>query len=60
MPLRMIAGSLGPWLTVRVPPQFIPTIGDDLFPGAPNPPALAQLRRQQAAHGQRNLVVRFR
>ena len=22
---------------VRVPPQFIPTIGDDLFPGAPNP-----------------------
>jgi amidase len=21
----------------RVPPQFVPTIGDDLFPGAPNP-----------------------
>ncbi|MBA3383018.1 MAG: amidase, partial [Actinobacteria bacterium] len=23
---------------VRVPPQFIPTIGDALFPGVPNPP----------------------
>ncbi|MDQ1510079.1 MAG: hypothetical protein QOG50_1923, partial [Actinomycetota bacterium] len=22
---------------VRVPPQFIPTIGDALFPGVPNP-----------------------
>jgi amidase len=42
---------------VRVPPQFIPTIGDDLFPGAPNP-ALAL--REQATQGQRDLVVRFR
>jgi amidase len=24
---------------IRVPPQFIPTIGDALFPGVPNPPA---------------------
>jgi hypothetical protein len=22
---------------IRVPPQFIPTIGDALFPGVPNP-----------------------
>ena len=44
---------------VRVPPQFIPTIGDDLFPGAPNP-AAAQARRQSAARGQRDRVVRFR
>jgi len=43
---------------LRVPPQFIPTIGDDLFPGVPNPPEQAQ--RQQATHGQRDLVVRFR
>jgi amidase len=45
---------------VRVPPQFIPTIGDDLFPGAPNPPDEAQAQRQQATQGQRDLVVRFR
>ena len=45
---------------VRVPPQFIPTIGDALFPGVPNPPAQAQLRRQQATHGQRDLVARLR
>ena len=38
---------------VRVPPQFIPTIGDELFPGVPNPSAQAQ--RQQATQ-----VVRFR
>jgi amidase len=43
---------------VRVPPQFIPTIGDDLFPGAPNPPDQAQ--RQQATESQRDLVVPFR
>lgn len=42
---------------VRVPPQFIPTIGDDLFPGAPNP---LQTLRRQAIQGQRDLVVRFR
>lgn len=45
---------------VRVPPQFIPTIGDDLFPGAPNPPDEAQALRQQATQSQRDLVVRFR
>jgi amidase len=39
---------------VRVPPQFIPTIGDALFPGVPNPSA--QLRAQS----QRDLVVRMR
>jgi amidase len=44
---------------IRVPPQFIPTIGDALFPGVPNP---AQLRAQQlqATQGQRDLVVRLR
>jgi amidase len=42
---------------VRVPPKFIPTIGDDLFPGAPNPSAQAQ---RQQTKGQRGLVVRFR
>jgi amidase len=45
---------------VRVPPQFIPTIGDALFPGVPNPPAEAQARRLQATQGHRHLVVRFR
>jgi amidase len=45
---------------VRVPPQFIPTIGDDLFPGVPNPALQAQVQRQQAPQGQRDLVVRFR
>jgi amidase len=45
---------------VRVPPQFIPTIGDALFPGVPNPSALVQARRQQATQGLRDLVVRFR
>jgi amidase len=29
---------------VRVPPQFIPTIGDALFPGVPNPAAQVQAR----------------
>ena len=45
---------------VRVPPQFIRTIGDDLFPGVPNPPDLVQTQQQQATQGQRDLVVRFR
>jgi hypothetical protein len=44
---------------VRVPPQFIPTIGDDLFPGVPNP-AQALTQQQQATQAQRDLVVRFR
>jgi amidase len=45
---------------VRVPPQFIRTIGDDLFPGVPNPPDLLRTQLQQGAEGQRDLVVRFR
>ena len=45
---------------VRVPPQFIPTIGDDLFPGAPNPPDVAQAQLQQVIQGQRDLVERLR
>jgi amidase len=43
---------------VRVPPRFIPTIGDDLFPGVPNP-ALLQTQKQ-AAQSQRGLAARFR
>ena len=44
---------------VRVPPQFIPTIGDDLFPGLPS--SLERSRaRQQAIVGPRSLVARFR
>ena len=45
---------------VRVPPQFIATIGDALFPGVPNPPALLRLQRPQATQGQRDLVARLR
>jgi amidase len=45
---------------VRVPPQFIPTIGDDLFPGAPNPAEQARALRRQATQAQRDFVVRFR
>jgi amidase len=44
---------------IRVPPQFIPTIGDALFPGVPNP-AQVQALRQHATQGRRDLVVRFR
>jgi amidase len=42
---------------VRVPPQFIPTIGDALFPGVPNP---SVLRAQRATQGQRDLVAHLR
>jgi amidase len=45
---------------VRVPPQFIPTIGDALFPGVPNPLEQMRAQRQQASQGQRDLVVRLR
>jgi amidase len=45
---------------IRVPPQFIPTIGDALFPGVPNPAAQMQALRPQATQGQRDLVVRMR
>ena len=42
---------------VRVPPQFIPTIGDALFPGVPNPPVAL---RAQATKVQRDFVGRSR
>ena len=42
---------------VRVPPTFIPTIGDDLFPGVPNS---AQALRQRATQSQSSLAMRFR
>ncbi|HEX9504764.1 MAG TPA: amidase family protein, partial [Acidimicrobiia bacterium] len=42
---------------LRVPPQFIPTIGDALFPGVPNP--LTAMRVQQATH-QRDFFVGLR
>jgi amidase len=45
---------------VRVPPQFIPTIGDALFPGVPNPADQVQAWRKQATQDQRDLVVRLR
>jgi len=44
---------------IRVPPQFIPTIGDALFPGVPNPPAALRLP-SQAMHRLAGLAVRFR
>jgi amidase len=43
---------------VRVPPQFIPSIGDALFPGVPNPPAA--LRRQQAMQSMHALFASLR
>lgn len=46
---------------VRVKPTFIPTIGDALFPGVPNPEAALRAQRAQAAQPQRpDAVVRFR
>jgi amidase len=45
---------------VRVPPQFIPTIGDDLFPGLPSSAVQTLAQRQQATQVQRQLVVRLR
>jgi amidase len=45
---------------VRVPPQFIPTIGDALFPGVPNPPALMRAHRTRATNGQGDLVMSLR
>ena len=44
---------------VRRRPQFIPTIGDDLFPGVPNPALQAQAQLQQVTQDLRDLVVRF-
>jgi amidase len=45
---------------VRVPPQFIPTIGDALFPGLPNPAALVQAFRKPAGHARHDFGMRFR
>jgi amidase len=45
---------------VRVPPKYIRTIGDDLFPGVPNPPAEAPAQPRLATPGQGELVVHFR
>jgi amidase len=45
---------------VRVPPQFIPTIGDALFPGVPNPPAQMRAKRPQATRVQGDLFARLR
>jgi amidase len=45
---------------VRVPPQFVPTIGDALFPGVPNPPAPAHAQVEQATQSQPELDVRLR
>ena len=45
----------------RVKPTYIPTIGDALFPGVPNPASTLRPERAQAAHPQgRDLVVRLR
>jgi amidase len=43
---------------VRVPPTFIPTIGDDLFPGVPT--SAVQADPQQSSDDRRSLVARFR
>jgi amidase len=42
---------------VRVPPQFIPTIGNALFPGVPNP--LSLMRAQQRTPHAHDLVARL-
>jgi amidase len=44
----------------RRAPEFIDTIGDDLFPGAPNPADQLQLRLQQTAQPQRLLTAGMR
>ena len=44
---------------VRVPPEFIPTIGDDLFPGIPSSLEQAGAAARRPT-GQRDLVARFR
>jgi amidase len=45
---------------VRVPPQMIPSIGDALFPGVPDPPAPGRARPQQATQAHRELAVFLR
>ena len=45
---------------VRVPPTFIPTIGDALFPGVPNPAAATVQRKQAAPQRHHATIVRMR
>jgi amidase len=45
---------------VRVPPQFIPTIGDALFPGVPNPAAQMRAQRNRPTEGRHDLFARVR
>jgi amidase len=45
---------------IRVPPEFIPTIGDALFPGVPNPAAQVQALRKQASNDRNDPGARFR
>lgn len=44
----------------RVPPQYVPTIGDDLFPGVPSSVVQARASRYQAPQAARDFVVRLR
>jgi amidase len=44
---------------VRVPPTFIPTIGDELFPGVPNALRQAQAQRLEATGSQRLRLARL-
>jgi amidase len=45
---------------IRRPPQFIPTIGDALFPGVPNPPAAMRTQQSQATQALGALFGRLR
>jgi amidase len=45
---------------IRVPPQFIPSIGDELFPGVPDSLVGTDAQPQLATQGQRDLGVRLR
>lgn len=45
---------------VRRPPQYVPTIGDALFPGAPSSLTFAPAERKQVVRGLRGPIVRFR
>jgi len=45
---------------IRVPPRFIPTIGDALFPGVPNPPAAMRAQQAQAARSLNALFAHLR
>jgi amidase len=45
---------------IRVPPQLVPTIGDALFPGVPNPPAPVRAQATQPTSAVRHLDLRLR